>query len=431
MRKKAAKVKHGEWFRLDNAANIYPAIISAKWSPNFRFSATLRDEVDKEVLLAALKKCLPRCKNFSLVLKKGFFWHYLEVSDKEPVISDEVGNPMRVITKKDNSGYMFRVCCYKNRIALEVMHVIADGTGGVTFLRTLVAEYLRMKCNAPIPYDAPGLVNLKSPADPEEMEDSFRKYSRFKTRKSRNESKAYWVKGPRHPYGQVSIITGRIPTQKLSEKAKEYGATITEFIASLIIYVMYLHQKAENPRKELAVKASVPVNLRKFYPSKTLRNFSMFVNPGIEPRYGDYSFDEVVSDVHHFMRMNIKEKYLNAVMSSNLADELNPFVRIMPLPLKNFVLSTVYKFVGETRFSTDLSNIGQIILPDEMKKYVVDMDFMLAAPNGIGFAMGILGYNDSVNITFSSALIDKSCQREFFRQLVKMGVPVKIESNHS
>ena len=75
MSKKKTQEREREWFKLDNAANIYPAIISAKWSPNFRVSATLNEEVDPEKLLKALKICLPRFRNITLVLKKGFFWH--------------------------------------------------------------------------------------------------------------------------------------------------------------------------------------------------------------------------------------------------------------------------------------------------------------------------------------------------------------------
>lgn len=429
MSKKKNRERQREWYKLDNAANIYPAIISAKWSPNFRVSATLDKPIDEEKLLKALKICLPRFRNFTLVLKKGFFWHYLEENDKEPVLCEEVRNPMRVIAKHDNMGYHFRVIPYKNRIALEVMHVIADGTGGMMFLKTLVAEYLR-QTGVNVPYDAEGILDVRQKPQPEEMEDGFRKYTRFKAKQPRKESRAYWVRGTRQKAGSATIITGRMPVAEVSAKAKEYGVTITEFIASVIIYVMYMKQKSENPRRELPVKASVPINLRAYYPSKSLRNFSLFINPGIEPRYGDYTFDEIVSDVHHFMKMNLKEKYLNAVMSSNLGDELNPLVRIIPLPLKNMVLSMMYSSVGETRFSTDMSNLGAVSLPEEMKKHVETVDFMLAAPHGIGFAMGIAGYNGSLNVTFSTALRELDCEREFFRTLVKMGIHVKIESNH-
>ena len=43
------------WFRLDNAAKIYPASRSRSWSSTFRISATLNEVVDREVLNAALK----------------------------------------------------------------------------------------------------------------------------------------------------------------------------------------------------------------------------------------------------------------------------------------------------------------------------------------------------------------------------------------
>ena len=39
-----------KWYRLDTAALIFPAIASRNWSNVFRFSATLRETVDPEIL---------------------------------------------------------------------------------------------------------------------------------------------------------------------------------------------------------------------------------------------------------------------------------------------------------------------------------------------------------------------------------------------
>ena len=39
-----------QWYRLDNAALIFPAIIRKNWNNVFRVSATLKDPVDPEVL---------------------------------------------------------------------------------------------------------------------------------------------------------------------------------------------------------------------------------------------------------------------------------------------------------------------------------------------------------------------------------------------
>ena len=38
------------WFRLDNAAKIYPAARNEKWSNVFRVSATLKEEVNVDIL---------------------------------------------------------------------------------------------------------------------------------------------------------------------------------------------------------------------------------------------------------------------------------------------------------------------------------------------------------------------------------------------
>ena len=42
------------WLRLDNAAKIYPAARSQRWSNVFRLSATLQETVDVTVMQAAL-----------------------------------------------------------------------------------------------------------------------------------------------------------------------------------------------------------------------------------------------------------------------------------------------------------------------------------------------------------------------------------------
>ena len=43
------------WVKLDNAAKIYPAVRRKNWSNVYRQSATLTEEIDKEVLSSAIK----------------------------------------------------------------------------------------------------------------------------------------------------------------------------------------------------------------------------------------------------------------------------------------------------------------------------------------------------------------------------------------
>lgn len=423
---KKSNDKGKTWLKLDNAANIYPSLISRNFTPNFRVSLTLTEPVNPELLQKATENCLPRFENFSSTLKKGLFWHYLEHNDNSPVVEYDSHFPMRPLISKYNNGFHFRVCYYENRIALEVMHVITDGTGATYFLCTLVAEYLRLT-GKKIPYSGPGIIDLTAKPVPEEMEDSFRKYTRFKARRTRKEASAYHIKGTKLPHGEVGIITGRVPVAAVKEKAKQFNATITEYLTAVLVWSLYLHQK-EHSKKEVAIKVTIPINLRNHYPSKTLRNFSLFINPGIEPKYGDWDFDEIVSDVQHFLRLNNKEKFLNANMSANLGDEINPFIRAVPLFLKTPVLH-MYFVSGEDKYSSTISNLGEFKMPEEMKPYIERADFILGRPYIMPTNCAVASFNGIMSISFGRSIKEKDCERVFFNTLVKMGIPVKIESN--
>ena len=43
----------------------------------------------------------------------------------------------------------------------------------------------------------------------------------------------------------------------------------------------------------MPVKVLIPVNLRKIFNSGTLRNFVLYASPSIDPRLGEYTFEEL------------------------------------------------------------------------------------------------------------------------------------------
>ena len=422
------KRSHKRWYTLDNAAKIYPAVQNAKWSSVFRISATLKAEIDPALLQEALETTIVRFPNFGLRLRAGLFWYYLEENDKRPLVQPDVANPCVRMSNTENGYYMFRVRFYNCRIALEIFHAVCDGTGAMYFLKTLTAEYLKLKEHIVIP-SGNGVFDCTEKPSAEEMEDAFKRFATFKALKDRVEIRAYHRKGTVEPPFVLHIIAGIIPVDKLKEKAKELGATITEYLTAAMIYALGECQKRDSGRRIRPIKISVPVNMRQFYPSKTLRNFSMWITPGIEPKYGEYTFEEIVSEVHHFIKMNLKEKYLNAMMCKNLVSEKNPFLRGTPLFLKKIALIIAYDLYGESRFSGTLSNVGAVTVPKVMEPYIERFDFILGRSknNSTDVAAGSFGGNLYLN--FSSSLQEHDYEREFFTLLVKQGIPVKIESN--
>lgn len=423
----APKTVKKNWYRLDNSAKIYPAVMSRNWASMFRVSLTLKEPVDPAVLQAALEDTVRRIPTFCLSLHRGLFWYYLNASRQRPLVEPDVANPCKKMEKGENGGYCFRLRYYRCRIAVELFHSIADGTGAMIFLKTLAGRYLQLRGYDVVP-DGEMLDCSQEPTE-DEMEDSHSKYAQFRHIESRREEKAYHPRMTREPAPTLHVITGLLPVAQVHERAKALGATINEYLAGALCYAFYIRQKQERNHREYPVKISVPINMRAFYPSKTVRNFALFVNPGVDPAYGEYSFEEIVQHIHHFMRLRLNEKYLNAVLSANVGSEKNAVSRAVPLFIKNFVMSMAYRLYGESRYSISFSNLGLTRVPPSMEPYVERFDFMMGAQRFNSHGACAVSYGDTLAINITSTVEETDIERLFFTELVKRGIHVRIESN--
>ena len=134
------------WDKLDNTANLFPVIAGESMTNVYRISVTLTEDIDSVLLQEALDLILPKFDLFNVRLRMGVFWYYFEENGKKaPKVTEENKFPCRYIRQNKNRNYLFRVSYYKNRINLEVFHVLTDGMGGINFLRELTYQYLRLK----------------------------------------------------------------------------------------------------------------------------------------------------------------------------------------------------------------------------------------------------------------------------------------------
>jgi NRPS condensation-like uncharacterized protein len=418
-----------KWMRLDNAATIYPSTITRKYAAIFRLSITLTEKIDKVVLTKALNTVLKRIPSFSYRLRHGLFWYYLTHIEGTPSIQDDVLNPMGRINFKENKHFMFRIRCHGSRISIEIFHALADGMGGMTFLLTLIAEYLRLKYKIKIEY-SDMILDPKELPKQEEYEDSFKKVAR-NIGSLEHDKPAYHMTGTLEEGHLVNLITGTVPIEELKNVSKKYNSTITEFLTSILIDSIQDIQKKDRAKRKRTkpIKISIPVNLRNIYHSKTLRNFSSYVNVGIDSEYGHYSLEEIITQVKNQMGMMITEKNLNAKLTGNVNAEKNKLVRCVPIFIKKYILTIGAKLLGDRYCSSTLSNIGNITLPKSMMEYVTKMGAMAGRSKGNPGAAVCIGYNSNLYITFSRKIRESEIERLFFSKLVDMGIPVEIESN--
>ena len=174
------------WMQLDNSAKIYPASASSRWTNIYRLSATLTEDVDREVLQAALDVTVRRFPSIAVRLHRGVFWYYLEEIAHAPTVQDERSYPLVRMPFDDIRHCGFRVLVWGRRIAVEFFHALTDGNGGLVFLKTLLAEYLSEKHGVVIPADNGVLDRLEPPTE-EELKDYFPEYaSKHRIGRSRN-----------------------------------------------------------------------------------------------------------------------------------------------------------------------------------------------------------------------------------------------------
>ena len=414
--------------RLDNAALIYPPSVKKKYAMMFRLTISFKDKIDKDILAEALRNTLVRLPSFAYRLRRGLFWYYLEKIDGIPPILDDVKNPMRMINFKDNNYFMFRVRVYEKRLALEFFHALTDGTGGVTLLLTLSREYIRLKYGVETPY-TDKILNLNDKPKKEEYEDSFKRHVGDVGSLEKEEA-AYHLKGRLLPSHMLNIITGKMKIDALKKLCMEYDCTITVFLTSIMFMCFQEIQNNNHDKKKKPIKVSIPVNLRKFFDSITLRNFSSYVNPKIDTKLGDYTLEEVIKEVKGQLEYMVNEKKLRSKFTGNVNMERKIWIRLMPTFIKMKALSISDYLMGDRYCTTTFSNYGLINIPEEMQKYVTEMGFMIGRSRNKHGAVACISCMNNLYITFTSRIYETEFERLFFTKLVSLGIKVSIESNH-
>ena len=430
MKEKKIPLRQRAWYKLDNAGKVFPGQDTSSWSNVFRISVTLKEKIDPQLLEKALEAVMPRFPTFDVRMRTGFFWHYLEKNPNgRPPVMPDIANPCLRFKWKENKGYLFKVYYYENRFSVEFYHSLTDGFGATRFFMTLTAEYLR-QTGKKIP-SGESVYDITEKPRPGESEDSYSKNCKSKAKAKRLHKFTYHFKGKRLPKHYLDVTTGYIPVSVLKEKAAEHGATVTEYLAAVLLWVMYNMQKQEVNNKEKHVGVQIPVNLRNFFKSETLRNFMLCYSFQIDPKMGEYTFPEIVKQLSLYLRYINNEKELHAMINGNMGIEKNPIMRILPSFLKDFGINIVYKFAGEKATSGLVTNLGVIKTPEGMEQHIEKLVLITGPAMINGARCGVISYNGTLAFTVSNIYEDPKIQREFFTTLVKFGIPVKVESNRN
>jgi NRPS condensation-like uncharacterized protein len=424
MRKKESKKRQIRWDKLDNTALIFPVIAGEGMTNTYRISVELYEDIQPELLQKALDIVLPKFNLFNVRLRMGVFWYYFEENNKPaPRVNEEELFPCRYIKPNKNNSYLFHVSYYKRRINLEVFHVLTDGMGGMTFLKELVYQYLRLAHEEF--YDK---VEDKLCDDTSlNAEDSFEKNYKKNSKKGYLMRKAYLIHQKKLAKGEFGVMHGLINIPELKEVTKKYGVSINEYLVGTFAWATYIQCLHKSPSKN-PIRIAVPVNLRPYFNSNTTKNFFVMVGAEFHPKEENYTFEEVLKIIQKSLKEQITKENLESQFSVSVSNQKNKFLRMVPLMMKNLVMRFVYNRSAAAYTST-ITNIGFAKLDPIYEPYIKRFRAFIAMSKGQSLKGCINSYQDTLVFNFTSTFSDTSIQKEFFRKIAEDGVTVQIETN--
>lgn len=406
--------RNKKWYKLDNAAKIFPPTSNKDDPKVFRFACELYEEVDPKTLEWALDKTLEEFPLFASCLKKGLFWYYLETSS----VSCKIVKEEDAVCAPIDSELLFRVSYYRNRINLEVYHALTDGTGTLYFLRALVTNYLIKK------YKIKDSIILDNSSISEKESDSFVKYYK-KSKKNNLEKpkKAYNLKGLRYLDKKLRVIEGVVSTKSVLALAKKYNTTVTIYLTSILIKSISSTMSLKEKKEPIVV--TVPVNLRKYFKSNTARNFFNTITVSYKFNDDNDSLENIIDSVSNQFKTKLTKEYLDEQMNSLAVLENLFIIRLVPVFIKDLVLKYFYR-KNRREQTIALSNVGIVDMPIELQKYIKLFD-VFASTDCMQICM--CSYLDNMVLSFTSHFVDTEIQKNFFTELSRNNIDVVINNN--
>lgn len=403
-------------YPLDNSGIIHLAA-ARKWHTNsFRFCITLTEQVDKFTLQRALCSITPRFPTIVAGITNNFFqFRVIPVTVAPSILYQrEVLLPM---TMQEINRCAMRVLYSEKQIIGEFFHALTDGTGGYQFMMALLAEYFHLKHGLALPKDGTVLL-AEEPPSAEEVADDYFTYSGSKTEPLKCK-KVYQLPGKAADGARLCLTPKMFSTQRILTVAHRYGVSLTVFLTAIMAAaVAEIQQKHLNSNQRAKpIQIMVPVNLRRRFSSRSVRNFSLYALPRLEPNEIGLPFEELLQIIKKQLEEQTSKEKMAAAMATNTKLEQMAFMKVLPLFIKCSILRLAHRLYGEQTSCISLSNLGAVSLSKELEPYISYMEMVLTPRISSPYNCGVISIGDHCAITISRYCDEPELEEYFFKKL--------------
>ena len=368
-----------KWMKTDTASIMFSALTTKNWGRTFRFTALTDAPVQPEKLKAAAADVLPCYPNMCTSLRRGFFWTYQTVTDAPPEIRAEGARPLLPVTARYKGLPDLRFVYTENEISLESSHCVGDGKGIMRVFEEVLARYFALCDGETAPYTP-----FESAG--ECCENAFDTYYRKGgQRDTLRTERAFHFEETYEP-DFIRLLFAETDEEKILSLAHARAMTVTEYLCAVLI--LGIIRAAGKPVTE-RICIAVPVNLRRFFETKTLRNFSIQTYVNFDPAgRTDWTLDEVCAATYGKLRETLNPERLQLTLNKFGALKYNPVLRAVPYALKRPVLVKSQN-KSHACVTTIFTNLGDRPLPPALQGRVKGLRFVNGDTRGYGLAVTV------------------------------------------
>lgn len=386
----------------------------------------LKEPVNPALLQKAVELALIRFPQMALGLKRGEKSYSYRYLDKPPVVlpCQEISN--YYMGSDDTNGYLF-LCGYNgNTIYLEYHHCTSDGHGFDEFIRSILFEYFTL-CGYDIKNDG-SIRTRETEFSLEESQDAYPELEQLHPSSENHYPDGDAFHMPEYDSSEdadelVTEIT--MPFAKVQEFNKANGATPMTFLMTAVSMGMYRTYYVGTDHKEPIV-AEVPMDLRQYIPTKTIRFFLSLLDLPFQYEYFALPFAEASRKCREYFDTQKAAPHAAYWAMTNAKRVAEGHAADMPVAEKEKMMRDQARAYIR-RDSFILTNIGPFSVPACMEEHIEDYAAILPCAFQ-PFGVLVSSYKGILKVTLSQRDGNRALASHIVDVLGEIGIEAKTKS---
>lgn len=230
---------------------------------------------------------------------------------------------------------------------------------------------------------------------------------------------AFQIPSRKLPYNQLRYMEVHLESAALIKKSKELKVSLTSYLGAQLMLAIRADMPFRQRKKPITI--SIPVNLRNYYPSDTLRNF--FNNVDVSHVFdGTETLEGLAVEFDGKLKSSIVPELIKEQMNRYQSIEQLFLTRMVPLFLKQPVIRMFSS--KETKTVTAiLSNLGNIKMPEETRPYIKGFTDFCSTDN---LFITVTSYGEEMVLGIASAYSGTGAIRRLLSSLKETGTDMTL-----